>query len=684
MGILWLSSRPTRLEIVTCRVGSSYHECMHVTFVLLGLSLLIQPLNAAAFQESPPEQEIPWPVKLGLRVNGVEQNTGLVDQVVLVPDVETYLDEINRWTLARRWPVLLDDGFHAVRFIHAFNPAVVLRREPVNRPLPGTAADRQRILQQVLVRTWSGDVRDSTIEDVFSSLGYVPPGIVLTSVDDPAWTAAIALAAGRGQPLRFLDGDFGKVNATIGDEKFLRLKQQVREQVTSTGYTWNALGDDLETITICRSVASKARVNLPQSARVSGVSATGKFGHKDPNSVTDLLCRNESGRRWGFAGWIHGDSVESAYVAMCSLFLQRESVWLFNGYPQEGNWNRYEMSEAAEVLSREQCHVEIFQDSRSGLKDWLRMLVGGFRADVLLANSKGNRDFFDLAGKDRGFVPDVPLLDRPLALHLIHSWSLAAPDNEATVGGRFIANGVYAYAGSVHEPFLTAFVPPELVAKRLMSLVPFLVASRHWDGPFSNAWRVTTFGDPLMLIQPPARSSRMRQPPGEGEGYSSVRDSLPDLLRLMQQAPTAESYRRAILDLRLLQQDAMAIQVWQNADKVGLAAATAGSILPAMFRVRDFQGFISAWKLMGEHTRVERDMLWHLFTPRLDSIDDPDLVAQLQIHVRPERPDEDLRRILPLLERFFGRDVARSAVQRQIERTTDEKTLQRLRKLQPR
>jgi hypothetical protein len=89
---------------------------------------------------------------------------------------------------------------------------------------------------------------------------------------------------------------------------------------------------------------------------------------------------------------------------------------------------------------------------------------------------------------------------------MIHSWSASDPDDRNTVSGRWLVNGAYAYVGSVHEPFLSAFIPPKLMVDRLKRGTPFLIAARQLQSP---PWKVATIGDPLMSIAKP----RQRIPP---------------------------------------------------------------------------------------------------------------------------------------------------------------------------
>jgi len=71
-------------------------------------------------------------------------------------------------------------------------------------------------------------------------------------------------------------------------------------------------------------------------------------------------------------------------------------------------------------------------------------------------------------------------------VHFIHSWSAVTPDDRNTVGGRWLSNGVYAYVGSVDEPYVQAFVTPH----HLQILTPFLIAARQ----------IGTLGKLLLLV----------------------------------------------------------------------------------------------------------------------------------------------------------------------------------------
>jgi hypothetical protein len=108
---------------------------------------------AAARTNVPPP---PWWAKMGLRALEVETRTGVLDQVVLVPDEAAYLREIARWTPKVRWPVLIEDAAFAPRFVRAFKPAQVLRRGPAEEPLPAEPAARRTAIEAAVVRALGG------------------------------------------------------------------------------------------------------------------------------------------------------------------------------------------------------------------------------------------------------------------------------------------------------------------------------------------------------------------------------------------------------------------------------------------------------------------------------------------------------------------------------------------------
>ena len=78
--------------------------------------------------------------------------------------------------------------------------------------------------------------------------------------------------------------------------------------------------------------------------------------------------------------------------------------------------------------------------------------------------------------------------------------------------------GAYAYVGSVHEPFLQAFVPSPKLAMRLAAGLPLGAAARLDDG---EPWKISILGDPLItlgkagpVVEKPLPLTGAGQPPG--------------------------------------------------------------------------------------------------------------------------------------------------------------------------
>jgi hypothetical protein len=582
---------------------------MHpIARILLVVSLLAPGGRACGQQGRKEPRAIHWAIPLAARVEQVNRAFPTVDRVVLVPDAATYVEELSRWSPRGRWPVLFDDGRLTPMFIRRFKPAQVIRRDPVGGGRGASSITKQQ-LEAVVVRTWGGDPRDQTIGDVFERRGHVPPGVVIASVHDPAWTAAVALAAGRGQPIGWLDERYGRPNQALDPDVLLRLQAAVDRLVAGTGHPHAALGDAIEAITLCRAVGGRVDLAAPGAK-------------PEIRAVTDVIGRAGDGRRYAFTGWIFGDRTRCAYAAMCSLFLERTRFLLINTYPAEGSWQAYDIDVAATRLSVRGGEVEARRGDRASRRAWVQMLPGGMRNDVVVMNSKGNANFFALSDGPV-FCGDVPVLNEPAAIHLIHSWSMRSPENPATVAGRWLAHGAYAYVGSTDEPTLAAFMAPVILVDRWTAGVPFLAAARRWDD--SPPWKINTFGDPLMLCRPPvaAAPQRLTWPVEYGHDLKAR------VTTLMRQADTAGSdaaFAEAIGTLALLGEDEIAVRMWQLADKRGHAAAAARPALGALFRLGRADEFIRAWQETVDRDPLATDMLWHLLTPRLQTAGDHELL----------------------------------------------------------
>ena len=104
---------------------------------------------------------VPWPVLLGSRLEACRKNRPVVSRVVLVPDSDTWLAEVSRWSLSGQWPVLFESDPRAAAFIRAFQPKEIVRVPAVARDLPrGREQRRERMRQAVRShsRSWVGTI----------------------------------------------------------------------------------------------------------------------------------------------------------------------------------------------------------------------------------------------------------------------------------------------------------------------------------------------------------------------------------------------------------------------------------------------------------------------------------------------------------------------------------------------
>ncbi len=609
---------------------------------------------------------LPWPMLLGARVAALESLLPVVEKVVLVPDEATFLAEISRWSATGRWPVLLEDDLHAPRFIRRFAPKRIFRRSSVG-DLPIDAATRQARSLEAVVRAFGGDPATENLAGVFEAAGFAPPGVVLTDFTDPAWLAAVALAAGRGQFLEALPGDYGGVSDRLDPAGLARLDAAIRSALDRTGHPYAATGDAIEAITLCRALPVRANASLPDGRKVS--IAVRQIDANADLAVADLLGRNGDGGRYAVASQIFGTAPQCVAAAMSSLFIERSEVWLLNSYREEGDWAMFAMGPLGGLLEQVGYRSRTVEGADGEVETaWL-----GFREaappDLLVLNSSGDPDRMSLGSDRLGWVQDLPLLDRPLAVQFVHSFSLARPDDPKTLGGAWLREGVYAYVGAVSEPFLASFIPPRFLMERLANMVPFLVAARQIEGAFSPPWRVMTYGDPLMLAAPPARHRlpRVTPPAAELVPGSDLRDAAKESLRNAAEEGSAESFRIAMHDLALLGRDEMAVSLWRAAAAKGVGPAVAAWAQAAFFRLGDLEGFIEAWNADPSPSERARTMLWQLANPRLASTEDAELLMLLQGNLRDPRRDVDLARLVPAMRRVLGGGVARRIVQREFD-----------------
>ena len=146
----------------------------------------------------------------------------VVDQVCLVPDVPAFLEAIASWDERYFFPILIDEPAWTLPFLRAFRPARVVRY--VRRASPWHLSPRPRRTPAGWSRQSPGHERSRPCLEPGQAdprsparcrtpvcrpvaLGVTPPGMVLSAPEAPMLAGAVALAAGRFQPLVRLPAD---------------------------------------------------------------------------------------------------------------------------------------------------------------------------------------------------------------------------------------------------------------------------------------------------------------------------------------------------------------------------------------------------------------------------------------------------------------------------------------------
>lgn len=654
------------------------------TPVLLGLALsLAVPASAQPSQPAggqPPAatdaqdiSNLPAPVKLAIRVSAVRSGIPVAPVVVVVRDAGSYVEAIARWSPKLRYPVLIDDGTDQARedlarFVRAFKPQKVVRWSFFEAKGPKATLDdqglRERLVARAVVRAWGTPLQPDdkpSVKDqvgMFRQAGLTSPGIVICSPPDPAWTGGLALAAGHAQPIAWLWPILGPA-LVMQPEDADAFSRDIEKMLQATGLPYDAMGDAVDAITLA--CAAPARL---------------KKSDKDLLALTDRIGRagptTSPGPPWAWTGQVMGSNARSAYSAMCSLFLAPTSAWIFDGYPDTAPWNTYGGAKAAEAI-RESARLasntpldwDITVDGppNGSASAWRLRASRALDASLVMINTKGNSDFFDLE-PGRGKPADVPILNRPAAVHIVHSWSAEMPGERRTIAGRWFERGAFAYFGSVQEPFLQAFVPTPDVAARLAALIPWGPAVRHTNAP---AWKVATFGDPLLQFGPVLRSESTVLPL---ENPADVQDEL--------RAALKDRKFDAALDVLALQgRDADAVRLARGLltdTTVKVEPGAARAMFMPLIRTGEAELAAQALALMSAEDRAQparHDALWLIAHPLLGSTGSRPLLEALRDSIRPDVAGRDASDLAPALSRVFGAASARRMLEETRTRLTD-------------
>lgn len=616
-------------------------------------------------------EELPPAMRLGLRADSVRRSAAVIRTVVLVSDPASYVEAVARWSIKGRYPVLFDDGSALMRediarFVRAFKPDRVVRFSAADEarlraergdnapaPLwPADAAGRQAMMDGALFRAW-GTASAQEFVAKLAELQLPPPGVVVANPSDPAWPAALALAAGRAQP--FLWGALsGSVNGTLASDEAERFCASLETSCQNMGLPWRDLGDAVDAVTLCLNAPARVQMGVDKI-----VALTDLIGRRLPDGAPD----RENGVRWAWAGQVFGSEAQSSYRAMCPLFLPSvpsTRAWLFDGYSDTTPWNAFDMTKAGEMIRQGggsgPTGIETLVDDAFdgvGRSHWLRRVARPIDAGLILVNTKGMSESFDL---DPGICRsgDVPSLVTPAVVHFVHSWSAEAPAERATIAGRWLERGAYAYAGSVHEPFLQAFVPQPAFAARMVSYFPLGAAARL-DGP---AWRIAVLGDPLLTFGPAPPTSDLTLPL---EGVHDVAEDVPAALK-------EDRFADALDLLTLLGRDGDAVRLataLRSADPKAFTPEVARAAIPALFREGELEDLVAASQqaagLAGDLEPPLRDFIWLAGSARAEAASsqpDEKLIGALRAAIRPDQAGADAATIAPAMTILYGREPA--------------------------
>lgn len=629
----------------------------------------------------PPElklQDLPPPFRLGARAELLRQQLPVVPVLVLVPNAASYVEAIARWTPRVRFPVLIDNGSiearqDIARFTRGFEPKSVVRWNfsPKPNEWPDGVPGRQGAVDRAVNRAWAAtpELDAKGMVAYWKSIGIVPPGLVVANMEDSAWTAAVALAAGRAQPIAWIKARQNINNPWPMSECDV-FDGQVRAAAIATGLAWDRIGDDLDAIALCLHIPSK--VALVTGGRDGGNGGRPAVKEGDHAATTDRIGRlpepADHSVRWAWSSQVFGSEPRAAYRAMCSLFIRPRSAWLFDGYQSEGQpWALWDCTQAAEVLQKADLHVTLDDSPKQGRADWRARTIAPLDAGVVLVNSMGNCDFFDLK-PGRGRPGDTPLLLVPSMVHMVHSWSAQFPAIRETVGGRWMDAGAYVYFGSVQEPFLGAFVPTPNAAARLCAGAAWAAAMRLDQGPM---WKLASFGDPLATLGPAAPRSDAPASSLGLAGSIALEDELRDTLK-------DKRFALAIADLELLGRDndagRLAAAVMHDQPAEFTADAAAASIFPLVRSARH-DLVAAAYEKLSEKAAADglmRDALWAAAAHELPATTDRALLELLRKHLRAEQPARDAADLAPTYARIVGKPEAMAMLTQVRSKLTDQ------------
>ncbi|MEO0716936.1 MAG: hypothetical protein AAFY58_08090, partial [Planctomycetota bacterium] len=364
------------------------------------------------------------------------------DCVVIVPDTASYIAALSAWTPEEVFPVLIDDGTleasaRIARFNRAFIPKQVFRwQTPGGENLK--AEDVSVASLSAFTSVWGLPLETETFERAADAAdASVGPhrvvGVLLMDPADPAWAGGLALSLARYQPMLPMAAP-GKPNNQLTYNETTAFVDMLASTLDRTGLDWREIGDDVDMVTIAMNMP--VRCSAPDN---TARATTDRVGRHDDDMGADST-------RWAWAGHVLGNESESAYMAMCSLFIQPERAWFYDTYPDEQPWSAYDATTAASRLSQsphKEMEFVVDDPERPTRVNWLGRASEALDAGVIVVNSKGLVRNFEILN-EQAAVGDLPILTVPAFSYFVHSFAGQQPASRDTVAGRLLDRGVYA------------------------------------------------------------------------------------------------------------------------------------------------------------------------------------------------------------------------------------------------
>lgn len=586
--------------------------------------------------------------RAGLRSSLLSRSMQVVPWVVIVETPGAYLDAIKGWEGPFKYPVLYDDGSdvsreHIARFVRAFGEAEVIRFTGQAQSRWGaTAQERQDAISEAFGKSIvdNGPEWSATLK-ALRDTGVTSPGVVVLDPMDQHWAGGLALAAGRLQPIVFMSGPMNHFKE-VEPSQASAINQGIEAGLRKLGLSYNQIGDEIDSITLAMRIGAKIK--------------TGS-GDRDRLATTDQIGRHDTaggGLRWAWCGQLFGNTSSSVYQAMCALFLPIDNTFIWDGYPTDGDWARYDGTETANELRGAGFTVEVFDDPRASLAGFKgRGASGPIDSSMIFMNTKGSPFHYDLpqAHSGLGKPGDLPILNHPSALHMVHSFSLSMPHQPKSVGGRWLERGVYLYAGSVDEPFLTGFVPTPIVAKRLLGQLPFAAAVHYDDG---LAWKITVLGDPLKTFSP--CGTRLPEVPNEIRAIFDAMNPIELKIRAKDRLQDSE-FAGAIEDFILTDRDDAVIRLGQalmNDKPEVIDDEIATMLISAAFRMREHELVLDLFERLSPKARLltmNQDTLWMSGRYQLLRFDDQRAMVLMRTNLREGQIIQDAEELAMVLRR---------------------------------